>query len=88
MARKSERPYVRGEVAPTKPRERHDGEMYSRPEPNPFTTSWNKGYDDGFEGRVLDSVEGTKIDLVRYEDGYWSGVKEREGMDRAGSSNT
>lgn len=72
----------------SKPRQRHDGELYSRPEPNPFTPAWEKGYEDGFDARpasVPDSY--TKIDVMRYQDGYDTGREERDLIEASYSSN-
>lgn len=87
-----------GETTHTKPRKRIDGELYDRPEPNPFTPAWKQGYEDGLNG-LEPEPEGTKIDRMRYLDGWDTGEatasanyeeasdEEREEMSRYGSSN-
>lgn len=71
----------------SKPHQRHDGELYERPEPNPFSADWNMGYEDGFEGRPQAILDGTKLHQMRYDDGFETGQFERESLDRTGSSN-
>lgn len=73
---------------PSIPRVRSDGEMYDRPEPNPFTPEWARGYDDGIEGRdgKLGDLE-VKAKPHRYWDGFKAGQADREELDRTGSSN-
>lgn len=68
------------------PKARTDGELYARPEPNPFTRSWEEGYDAGAEGRDC-NPSGTKIDVIRYIDGYEAGAADRIEVDSIGSSN-
>lgn len=64
-------------------RKRIDGEMYQRPEPNPFTPEWAEGYDDGLEGRPYKPF-GTP---QNYRDGYAAGQSDAEELDKMGSSN-
>lgn len=83
------RPYIKDEMAKPKPHQRRDGQLYDRPEPNPFTMSWNMGYEDGFEGFLYKPEDNwTKLDIERYRDGYEAGEEERRQLDRVGSSNT
>jgi hypothetical protein len=65
---------------------RADGELYKRPEPNPFTPEWQEGYDDGLEDRPYNPLAaGGKPQ--NYRDGYNAGGFDREEIDRMGSSN-
>lgn len=72
-------------VKPAEARPRLDGEMYSRPQPNPFSDEWSEGFTDGFDGVP------SRIDSMDYRDGYITGKQEREfeaqNMDRTNSSN-
>lgn len=71
-----------------KPNQRDDGELYARPEPNPFTPEWCRGYDDGIEGRAGNLGEllpGQKPG--NYWDGFHSGEADRQELDVMGSSN-
>lgn len=79
-------PRSKDEITFPDPAKRRDGEMYARPEPNPFTSAWEDGYDDGADGRPA-SVDGTKLDVVRYMDGYEAGTADRLEVDSIGSSN-
>lgn len=87
MPRRSE---VERAAAPwfSTPRERQDGEMYARPEPHVFSPAWARGYEHAFEGRPADVSGFTKIDVLRYQDGYDAGTVDREEVQRSGSSNT
>lgn len=75
----------RPSVTPAKPNSRLDGELYKRPEPNPFTQDWMDGYDDGLIGASYSSQIRTKPQ--NYRDGYNAGEIDREELDRTGSSN-
>ena len=66
-------------------RTRSDGELYARPEPNPFTPEWLQGYDDGLEDRPYRApLEGKP---TNYRDGYEAGQVDAQELDRTGSSN-
>lgn len=71
-----------------KPHERHDGELYDRPIPNPFTPEWADGYDDGQQGLPRSTDGLTKGQMINYLDGYDIGEHEKEAMDRDSSTNT
>lgn len=80
---------IRGEPAKkAKPLVRFDGELYERPEPNPFSQEWLYGYDAGFDDRGFSRFEGTALQRHRYNDGYAMGLLDREVVDRDNSSNT
>lgn len=64
---------------------RIDGELYARPEPNPFTAEWMQGYDDGLE--LMPYKPPLTGKPQNYRDGYNAGEVDREELDRAGSSN-
>lgn len=65
---------------------RADGEMYKRPEPNPFTPEWAQGYDDGMDTASYNPLAAGG-DPQNYRDGYFAGQADREELDRTGSSN-
>jgi hypothetical protein len=69
------------------PKGRLDGELYARPEPNPFTPDFEEGFQAGYE-RAPQKLDGSP----NYQAGYKVGVlqfeEDREELDRAGSSNT
>ena len=90
MARKysaAGRPPLHGpsEKLRTIPNRRKDGELYARPSPDPFSPSWQAGFDDG-----VNKVTGLlgQYKAADYWDGYSTGELEREDLDRRGSSNT
>lgn len=70
----------------SKARIRTDGELYDRPEPDPFSRAWGVGYQDGIDG-ASQTPSGMKLDYERYLDGYAAGAEEREDLDSSGSSN-
>ena len=65
---------------------RPDGEMYKRPEPNPFTPEWGQGYDDGFDGASYNPLAAGG-NPQNYRDGYEAGEVDVKEMERLGSSN-
>jgi hypothetical protein len=66
---------------------RADGELYDRPEPDPFTQSWNNGYDDAVNSWAS-TPTGDKRNQERYLDGYQAGLEQRKELDDTASSNT
>lgn len=56
------------------PSKRTDGELYARPEPDPFHPNWCEGYDDGLAGCPRSTELFTRPDL--YSDGYEAGCEE------------
>lgn len=68
---------------------RDDGELYQRPEPNPFTNEWRRGYDDGITGRPESFGPPSSTEKPsNYRDGWECGDIDRQEIDRMGSSNT
>lgn len=67
---------------------RSDGELYARPEVNPFSENWLDGYQAGYDNE--ESIK-SEADL-EWRDGFFTGRDgrdfDREEMDRANSSNT
>lgn len=69
----------------TIPNHRQDGEMYARPEPDPFHPDWLDGFDDGLADSPRDSSLRKKP--AYYSDGYKCGQEEKRNLDKQGSSN-
>lgn len=69
-----------------KPRTRADGELYKRPEPNPFTSEWLAGYADGMDGLGYNPLAAGG-NPQNYRDGYETAKSEADTLDRLGSSN-
>jgi hypothetical protein len=49
--------------------------------------NWMDGYDDGFDGRDMQKVEGSAVQVEDYMDGYKAGAEDRKVVDRDNSSN-